>query len=135
MDAEWQTYDEGVVHEPPRKLRDEASKLWRREHPVLEYADEAMLTWQQVGALHRARQQCWRLGHVPPDDKLRKLVGMTEDEWAANHDDLADHFAELPTYLAGREAAIEAYEFQRDEARKRQARRRAKARQADLPAD
>jgi hypothetical protein len=128
-------YDEdGVVYVPPRKLRDEAAKLWRREHPVIELANESLFTTLQVGALRRLKQQYWRLGSLPNDErKLQRLAGLSDDEWTANRDDIAEQFdpgwrdSDLE---ASRQAAIAAYSAQVEHARERQARHRAKLRLA-----
>jgi LmbE family N-acetylglucosaminyl deacetylase len=133
--------DDGVIFETPtrpRKMKDEASKLWRREHPVIELANESLFTTLQVGALRRLRQQYWRLGALPNDErKLQRLAGLTDDEWAANRDDLAEQFTDWrDTDLdEARQSAIRAYQDQVEGGRKRQADRRARAESGRHPAD
>ena len=128
--------EDEVVHEPPsRKMRDGASKLWRREHPVIELANESLFTTLQVGALRRLRQQYWRLGSLPNDErKLQRLAGLTDDEWTANRDDIAEQFDpgwSDPDLVAARHAAIRAYNDQVEGGRRRQANRRARASQVE----
>jgi hypothetical protein len=127
-------HDEGgVIFETPsrpRKLKDEASKLWRREHPVIELANESLFTTLQVGALRRLKQQYWRLGSLPNDErKLQRLARLTDDEWTANRDDLAEQFTDWrdADLEEARQSAIKAYQDQVEGGRKRQADRRARA--------